>query len=415
MMSENEEQKKEMSDDRQEVRKGIAMSGKKLTMVIVISLIVGLIAGFAGMYFVGTGTGGMALVSKTELAKLHYMNQKYAKAEMLRKELMSKYYKDLDEDDIMVGMYKGMYAAVGDPYTMYLTAEEYEKLLAVTTGDFYGVGLSMSVKDDNIVVMSTIEGSPAAQAGFKAGDLILKVDGVSYTANTLDQAAAKMRGDLNTEVTITYSRNDTEKSVTLVRKKIVTDSVYSDILDGNIGYIRITSFEIATADDFKAELAKMQKAKVKGLVIDLRNNGGGIVDSGLAVADALLPEATIVYLEDKAGEREYHNSDAKATSLPYVLLVDGGSASTTEILAAAVQDNKGGTIVGTTTFGKGIVQLIEPLGDGSAVRVTMKQYFSPSGKTIQGKGVTPDYQVQISEGDTTDKQLEKALSLLQTQ
>lgn len=415
MIPENEENKEELQGDRQEDRKGLTITKKGLTAVIAVTLVIGLLIGYAGMYFVGTGAGGMALVSRTEMAKLHYMNQKYTKAELLYNELTDKYYQDLDADDIMTGIYRGMYEAAGDPYTMYLTAEEYEKLMAAATGDFYGVGLSMSVKDDNIVVMNTIEGSPAEQAGFKAGDIILKVDGVSYSANTLDHAAAKMRGDLNTKVTITYSRGGTVKDATLVRKKIVAQSVYSDILDSNIGYIRITSFELATGDDFKAELAKMEKAKVNDLIIDLRNNGGGIVDSGLAVADALLPEGTIVYLEDKSGEREYHNSDAKGTSLPYVLLVDGGSASATEIVAAAVQDNKGGALVGATTFGKGIVQLIEPVGDGSAIRMTTKQYFSPSGKTIQGKGIAPDYPVKVSEGDTTDKQLEKAILLLQAQ
>ncbi len=412
MIPENEENKDEFQGNSKENRKTVTITKKRLTAVIAIGLVIGLLIGYSGIYFVGTGTGGMALVSRSELEKLHYMNQKYTKAELLFNELATKYYKALDEDDIMTGIYRGMYEAAGDPYTMYLTAEEYEKLMAVTTGDFYGVGLSMSVKDGNIVVMNTIEGSPAERAGFKAGDIILKVDGVSYAANTLDKAAAKMRGDLNTKVTITYSRGDHVKDVELVRKKIVAQSVYSDILDGNIGYIRITSFELATADDFKQEMAKMERAKVKGLVIDLRNNGGGIVDSGLAVADALLPECTIVYLEDKNGEREYHNSDAEATSLPYVLLVDGGSASATEIVAAAVQDNKGGALVGTTTFGKGIVQLIEPVGDGSAVRVTTKQYFSPSGKIIQGKGIAPDYSVKADEKDKTDKQLEKAISLL---
>lgn len=393
--------------------KRLTVGKKRFVTAIVITLIVGLVAGCGMMYLALASSNGMTLVSKDTLTKLRYMDKKYAKAEILYNELKTKYYRELSDEDIMLGMYTGMYASTGDPYTAYLTAEEYEKLMVVTKGDFYGVGITMTVKDDQIVIVSTIEGSPAEQAGLKTGDIILKVDGIPYAGSKLDQAASKMRGALNTSVKITYARDGVEKDITVVRKKIVTESVYSDIIDENIGYIRITSFESATAQDFKEELTKMEAARVKGLVIDLRGNGGGIIDSGIAIADMLLKEGNIVYLEDRAGERVYYNSDANATNLPYVLLVNEGSASTTEILAGAVQDNKAGKIVGTTTFGKGVVQIVEALGDGSAVRITMRQYFSPAGNVIHEKGITPDYHVETGEDDTTDKQLEKALQLLQ--
>ncbi|MDD2217440.1 MAG: S41 family peptidase [Eubacteriales bacterium] len=401
MISENEGNKK------------CIIGKKKFIAIIITVLIVGLLSGFGIMFYIQASSDGMTIVPKDKLDRLKYMDKKYAKAEMLYKELKSKYYKDLSDEEIMLGMYTGMYASTGDPYTSYLTAEEYEKLMVVTKGDFYGVGITMTAKDDKITIVSTIEGSPAEYAGLKTGDIILKVDGISYAGSKMDIAASKMRGELNTKVTITYSRGGVEKDVTLVRKKIVTESVYSDIIEGNIGYIRITSFENATAEDFRTELSKMEEAKVKGLVIDLRDNGGGMVDSGIAIADMILKEGNIVYLEDRKGDRTYHNSDASSTSLPYVLLVNKGSASTTEILAGAVKDNKAGAIVGTTTFGKGIVQIVEALGDGSAVRITMKQYFSPAGNVIHEKGIEPDYNVEITEDDTKDKQLEKAINILE--
>ncbi len=385
---------------------------RSLAIVLILTLFIG---GIGGAFFFRAmvGSDQYAVVSVKDLEAMNKVYGKYAKLEMLYQHLDSHYYKELDQEEMMTGIYKGLFSSTGDPYTQYLTPEEYEARMATATGDFYGVGVTITSTGDEIVVVSTMEGSPAALAGITTGDIIISVDGVPCGGDDLDEAAAAMRGELNTKVTISYQRDDQIYESTLIRKKITAQSVYSEMLDDNIGYIRITSFELATAEDFEKELRAMEVRGVSGIVIDLRSNGGGIVESGLEIADLLLPEGTIVYLEDRNGERVYENSDADCTPLPYVLLIDGGTASTAEIVAAAIKDNKGGSLVGTKTFGKGIVQSSEKLTDNSgALQITIQQYFSPKGNTIHEVGVAPDYEVLFTENDTTDVQLEKALSLL---
>lgn len=385
---------------------------RSLAIILILALLLGG-AGGAFCYRTVVQRDGMTVVSTENYSEMQQICQKYEKLEMLYQYLNSRYYKELDPEKMMIGIYKGLFESTGDPYTQYLTPEEYEKALETATGDFFGVGVSMTAADGKIVVMSTMEGSPAEQAGIQTGDCIVAVDGVSYSGTELNEAAAAMRGALNTKVTISYQRGDQLLETTLVRKKITTQSVYSRFLSSDIGYIRITSFETSTAADFETELHRMEVSGASGVVIDVRNNGGGIVDSGLAIADMLLPEGTMIYLEDRNGDRVYKNSDENCTSLPYVLLVNGGTASTSEILAAAIKDNHGGKLVGEQTFGKGIVQSLEQLNDGSgALKITVQQYFSPNGKTIHGVGVSPDYEVSLPQDAAEDTQLEKAVELL---
>ena len=206
------------------------------------------------------------------------------------------------------------------------------------------------------------------------------------------------------------------------RANIVMQTVKSELLDGDIAYIRITSFEKNTAEDFRKALRDFEVAGVKGLIVDLRDNPGGLVDSAVAVADELLPAGTVAYTQNRQGDKEYYKTKGAGTNLPYVLLINGGSASASEILAGAVQDNKGGTLVGTTSYGKGIIQSITPLEDGSgaAVKMTILQYFSPNGNVIHKKGITPDYVVELPEGKIVnedlhrkdDSQLQKAVEIL---
>lgn len=385
---------------------------QSLSILLILAILLGS-AGGVFSYRTMIRKDGMTVVRTESYNEMQRICEKYEKLEMLYRHLDSKYYKELDPETMMIGIYKGLFESTGDPYTQYLTPEEYEKALESATGDFFGVGVSITAVDGKIVVMSTMEGSPAEQAGIQTGDCIVAVDGVSYNGAQLNEAASAMRGALNTKVTVSYQRGDQLLETTLVRKKITTQSVYSRLLSSDIGYIRITSFETATAADFEKELHRMEVNGVSGVVIDIRNNGGGIVDSGLAIADMLLPEGTMIYLEDRNGDRVYKNSDENCTSLSYVLLVNGGTASTSEILAAAVKDNHGGKLVGEQTFGKGIVQNLERLSDGSgALKITVQQYFSPNGNTIHEVGVAPDYEVSIPEGAAEDVQLEKAVELL---
>lgn len=394
-------------------KKKIMMKKRLLACIIVLSFLLGVAGGVTASYFAVTSGGEYVSVEKDTFNHLMTVYEKYGKLDLLYNSLKANYYQEVSDEDLMNGIYKGLFESTGDPYTMYLTSEEYENLINQSTGEFYGIGITFTATEEgDLIIISTIEGSPAERAGLKTGDIIVAVDGVRYTASELDEAGNAMRGELNTKVTVTYRRGDEEHDITIIRKKITTQSVYSEVLDDNIGYIRITTFDLSTGDDFEKELRSMEVKGVNGLIIDLRNNGGGIVDSGTKIADLLLPEGTIIYLEDKAGERVYYNSDSSCTSLPYVLLVNGGTASTSEILAVAVKENGGGKLVGTQTFGKGIVQSVNALTDGTGMRTTVQQYFSPKGNVIQGKGVTPDYIVELPLDSNADLQLEKAIELI---
>ena len=228
----------------------------------------------------------------------------------------------------------------------------------------------------------------------------------------MNDIVAVIRGKEGTSLKPTYKRDDSKKTVTIVRDTIQIESVKSKIRKDNIGYIRISSFIETTAEDFKKALNEMETARVKGVVIDIRNNGGGLVNEGLEVADKLLGKCTLVCYVDNKGNKTYSYSDKDKTDMPYVLLVDGATASTSEILTAAVKDNNGGKIVGTKTFGKGIIQNTSQFKDGSALKLTVMQYLSPDGNKIHKKGIEPDYVVKLKKNDDTDYQLNKAVELL---
>jgi carboxyl-terminal processing protease len=240
------------------------------------------------------------------------------------------------------------------------------------------------------------------------------VDDVRYTAAEMTEAGAHMRGRPGTQVKLTIFRDGEMLEYEIIRANIVKQSVTAEMLDDDIAYIRISTFEDNTGEEFQRVLRGLEMQGVKGMVIDLRNNAGGVVSAGKKIADLLLPEGTIVYLVDNTGKMQPTNSDRNATQIPYVLLVNGGTASTSEIVAAAVQDNNGGKLVGTQTFGKGTVQTLIPLADGSgsAVRLTTSQYLSPNGNEIHQIGIEPDYIVERRQGDTRDYQLERAVQLL---
>ena len=282
-----------------------------------------------------------------------------------------------------------------------------------TTGEYQGIGVTIAPDDKGLInVVSPIDGSPADKAGIKSGDKIIGIDGDAYDGSSIDNAVAAMRGKPGSKVDLVILRGDKELQFNIVRANIVMQTVRSEVLDGNLGYIRISAFEEKTADDFKEHLRDMEVKGVKGLILDLRDNGGGLVQSSVDVADMLLNEGIVSYTEDRQGNKSYYKTNAGATDLPYVVLVNGGTASSSEILTAAIKDRKGGKIVGTTTYGKGIIQSIEKLTNGDAVKLTVMQYFSPDGNIIHKVGITPDIVVEASADDETDVQLEKAEELL---
>ena len=389
----------------------LALKKKKFIGIIIGSMVLGMVLaiGLSALFFWRQDT---VLLSQSKYDAMTEMAGKYEKTEQLSQLIQQNYYLPVEEGNLMEGVYRGLFQGLKDPYSEYLTAEEYEELMIHTLGEFEGIGVTITADENgNIIVVSTIEGTPADLAGLKTGDIITMVDGEPYTGLELSKAAQAMRGEKGTQVTITYWRTGVMKEETLTRATIIGQSVYSKILEEDIGYLRITQFEKNTAVDFEREFRGLQKQDVRGIVIDIRNNGGGIMDSGIAIADLLLGQGTITYLENQKGERTYYNSDSSMVDTPYVLLVNEGTASTSEILAAAVQDNDGGQLVGAKTFGKGVVQSVEQLPDGDAMKLTILQYFSPDGEVIHGKGIQPDISMVDQEETPGDEVLEKALSL----
>ena len=365
-------------------------------------------AGFTMFMVFGVG-GGPVMISNEVYDHYQELEERYSKVDSIYETVMEGYYIEPDATDLEDGMCKGLMSGLNDPYSAYMTEEEYTSWMESVTGEFEGIGISFTTDEyGNYVVVSVFKDSPAEKAGLEAGDFILAADGKAYP--TMDALSAAIKGKRGTKVTITYERDGKAHDVKITRDKIEETTVESDMLENNIGYIAISSFAENTAEEFRVQLEEMEAKDVNGLVIDLRNNGGGMVNTCQQIADMLLGECEIVSMEDRKGEESVLNSDAEKTDLQYVVLVNENSASASEILAGAVKDNTDNPLVGVTTFGKGIVQTSGQLEDGSALEMTTMQYFSPNGNKIHKKGVKPDYIVENTE--TEDMQLDKAIELL---
>ncbi|MGM9535844.1 MAG: S41 family peptidase, partial [Intestinibacter sp.] len=260
---------------------------------------------------------------------------------------------------------------------------------------------------DNIVVQSVIKNYPAEKSGLKAGDIILKVDGEAVKASESTKASSKIKGKAGTSVVLTIKRGDKTFDVTVKREEIIVESVKSEVKEDDIGYIQITSFDKNTYNEFKEHMSSLQKKNVKSLIIDLRDNPGGLLDVCVDIADYLLGEGTIVYTKDNKGDTQYYKSDADKIDLPIVVLINENSASASEILTAAIVDNKAGIAVGTTSYGKGLVQSVKEFKDGTGYKLTTAQYYTPNGDYINKQGIKPD----IEEKDT-NKQLDRAIEYI---
>ena len=381
-----------------------------ITFVATVVITLGFMSAF------NVGIGDRVFVSLTEYENVKGEAAKYNTLEELYQFLEENYYTDLKDDDLMTGIYKGLFSGTGDPYTRYLTEEEYRTLTESYSGKFDGIGVTMSASDEgNIEVISVIDDSPAQKAGIRDGDIIVAIENVRYTGAELREATNVLRGKKGTRVKVTINRNGTPFDYNIVREPISDQSVFGEIREDNIGYIRITSFNTNTADQFEEELKRLEKAGVDGLIIDLRSNGGGLVNQSLKIADLLIDEGVIVYMENGKGEKTYQKASPGRTPLEYVVLVNGGSASASEILVAGIQGNKEGKIIGTQTYGKGITQNTWKLKNGSGIEITVSQYFAPDGTVIHKKGITPDLVVELEETDvvdgyvTNDRQLEAAV------
>lgn len=326
------------------------------------------------------------------------------------------YYEDTKDVDFEEGIRKGIVDSLKDPYSKYLSKEEFKEMMEDTTGSFVGIGVYIAPTEENtIVVISPIKNTPAEKAGIKSGDIIATVDGQKYSGKQMQDAVKKMRGKEGEKVKIgIIDNNNKYKELTIIREPIHPQTVDSKVLENNIGYIQIISFEEKTAEEFRKNYENLKKKNIKSLIIDLRSNPGGLVDQVVDIANQIMPKATIVYTNNKNNEKQYYKSDDKEQiKLPMVVLVNEGSASSSEILSGALQDNKLATIVGEKTYGKGVIQsVLEMKGKGGLV-ITTAQYFTPNGNIVHKKGITPDVKVETKlNTKEKDVQLEKAIETI---
>lgn len=304
------------------------------------------------------------------------------------------YVEETKSKDLVYGAIKGMLNTL-DPHTSFMPPEVYKEMQVDTKGEFGGLGIQIGIKDNMLTVIAPIEGTPADKAGIKAGDKIIKIDGKSTKDMTLIDAVGKLRGQKGTKVAITIVREGIADpfDVMLTREIIKVQSVRSKIIEGNIGYVRITQFQEQTGDDLKKALKKLESDKVQSLIIDLRNNPGGLLTMAVEVSEQFVETGKlIVFIKDRKGEKDEFISriTGPVKSYPMVVLVNEGSASASEIVAGALQDWGKAIVVGTQTFGKGSVQTVIPLSDGSGLRLTTAKYYTPKGKSIQSTGIIPD-------------------------
>jgi carboxyl-terminal processing protease len=331
------------------------------------------------------------------------------------------YLEGTDDATLENGIYSGMLDALDDPYSTYYSAEELIEIQQKNEGFYYGIGayISQSATDDFCIITGTIKDTPAEEAGLRAGDIIYKIDGVLAQGMETTEVVSLIKGEEGTTVTLTLIREGENDylEIPVERRKIESPTVNSEMLENNIGYIQITEFDDVTTDQFTEALAECKGNDMSGLIIDLRNNPGGNLTTVCDIARMILPKGMIVYTEDKNGEREEYTCDGKnQLQVPLVVLVNGYSASASEILSGAVKDYGIGVIMGTTTFGKGIVQRIISLTDGSAVKLTVSKYYTPNGNNIHGIGIEPDIEVEFDSDayyeDGTDNQLQEAIAYL---
>nr|WP_308626449.1 S41 family peptidase [uncultured Eisenbergiella sp.] len=360
---------------------------------------------------------GEESVSSNSVANPQTMN----KLQVLEDTINKYYLENVDEQTLEKGVYDGLVEALGDPYSTYYSSEELKELQDKTEGVYYGIGAYVGIDADTSLPRLTgiIEGTPAQESGLRAGDLLYKVDGEEVQGLELTQVVSKIKGEEGTSVHLTIIREGATDylEVDVVRRKVESPTVNQKMLDGDIGYIQITEFDTVTLDQFTEALAVCRGSGMKGLILDLRGNPGGNLNTVCDIAREILPEGLIVYTEDKDGKRsEYTCDGAREMKEPLVVLVDSGSASASEILAGAVKDYGIGTLVGTTTFGKGIVQRIISLSDGSAVKLTVSNYYTPKGNNIHKIGIEPDveekFDAEAYYNDKVDNQLNKAIEIM---
>lgn len=377
-----------------------------------------IICGAAGLWKVVTGmfTGDYTSGTVSEAD----VNEKLNKINGLIEEYYL-YDDEVDEDTLIDGIYSGYAEALGDPYTEYYDEEETQALYESTSGEFSGIGATMSksLDSDEITVSNVYEDSPAEKAGLKQGDIIYQVDEHSVSGQDLETVVSWIKGEQGTDVVLHVIRDGEELELTATRDIVEVQTVTSEMKDGQIGYIAVSEFDSVTYDQFEEALNDLESQGMQGLVIDLRGNPGGSLTTVTDMLKLLLPEGTIVSTKDKNGNTEEITcGGSHEFTKPLAVLVNQYSASASEIFSGAIQDYGTGTIVGMTTYGKGVVQQLMDLGDGTCFKVTIAEYYTPSGRSINGTGVEPDVEVEYEYDENNpeaDNQLDKALEVVKAE
>ena len=372
----------------------------------------------------GALTGALIVLLAAGLASCGLLKSEESRKMELLESLIDRYYiGEADAEALTEGVYKGYIEGLGDPYSAYYDEEETARMAESLSGEFGGVGALMSQDRETgvITVLQVYEDSPAQKAGMQDGDVLYKVDGEDVSGRELTEVVNLVKGEKGTDVTLTLLRGDAgdEIELTVTRDTIEDQTVTYEMKEAGVGYIRVAEFDTVTYEQYKEALEDLEAQGMEKLVIDLRSNPGGNLETVCDMLDLMLPEGLIVYTEDKDGRREEYTSDAEHQfDKPLAVLVDGYSASASEIFAGAIQDYGLGQIVGTRSYGKGVVQSIFDLKDGTSVKLTIAEYFTPKGRSIDGEGITPDVEVEYvyDEADPqADNQLEKALEVLAQQ
>ena len=426
----NEEEKKSKKSVLKNLSENKSNNSKvKVLKYIVLIAVLGVT--YLGVFYLGNmvATKGviMGTVPEKAIDDLSQVGDvsKYYNLFNLRNMLFSTYDGEIDDEKLLEGAMKGMADAIGDPYTVYMNQDEFITFIESSQGSFYGIGAQLGIRDNNVTVIAPVEGSPAEKAGLKAGDIILKVD--DYEVNELNTEAvvSRVRGEEGVPVTLTIKREGVENplEIEIVRAEIKTESVKGEILEDGIGYIQLTTFsDEEVSDKFVEKLNELKQQGMKKLILDLRGNPGGYLNECVEIASNFIPEGEVItYTIDKYDKKVISNSlGGDAIGMPLVVLVDGGSASASEVVTGALRDYEVATIVGTRTFGKGIVQQLRVLpNDMGGLKVTTSKYYTPNGENIHGTGIEPNIVVQIPQevldmdyDRSIDPQFQKALEVI---
>ena len=379
-------------------KRGVVVSFKKNIFKIIVIIAVTVLVVLNGLYF-GLGFNKVGVVNTIKILGVYSLINK-------------SYVNDVVSDKLVAGMIKGMVESLGDEHSIYLDKKMYQEMLMKTEGYFGGVGIVLGVKDKDLTVVAPIEDTPGFLAGIKPGDIIVAIDQINVKELSLEEAVNKIRGAQGSTVVLSIKRAEEIKDYILIRSNIEIKTVKGEILDNNVGYIRIAMFSEKTATELNKVYQELINKGATAFVLDLRSNPGGLLQASVAAANLFVPQGPVVSVVHKDGSKEVYSSNLASINYPLAVLINGGSASAAEILAGAIKDTNAGTLVGTKSYGKGSVQGVIPIGNAEAIKLTIAKYYTPSNVSIDGVGIEPNIIVELPKDAKTDVQLAKALAVV---